>query len=99
MCKQCVGEDLQLAPAEAFVYALDRTVAVTADCLRKAGFDEECIWLALEKSLALMAKTTAEIDVTKPATLSGPALSSKIQGPRPARPKRVAVGAGSSNHH
>jgi hypothetical protein len=96
MCTQCAGDDRQLTPAEAFVFAMDRAVAVTADCLRQAGFDEECIWLALEKSLALLAKTTAEIDVTKKSLLSEPTTSPKTRAPRPARPRRVTTEAGAS---
>ena len=87
MQKEHTLEDRELQPAEAFLYALDQTVTTTADLLRKAGCEEECIWSALRESLALIRQTAAEIDVTTQPVLSPPTHASRIRTPQPPRRK------------
>jgi hypothetical protein len=99
MRKERTLEDVQLQPTEAFLYTLDRAVTMTADLLRQAGFDEECIWGALEKSLALLARTTAEIDEIKPPAPVAPLPARMKRAPERAHLESLPVGTASAIFH
>ena len=99
MSEKSAGETILFAPTQAFVYALDRAVTVTADCLRKAGVDEETIWKAMEKSLAITARAIAEIDQATTENAPSAAPASSVRVPRSSRPRSLPDVAFSGQYH
>jgi hypothetical protein len=55
----------QFQPEDAFLFAFDEAIELTANCLRDAGADEETIWQAFRHSLAFLMDGLEDVDNTK----------------------------------
>jgi hypothetical protein len=54
------SENMELQPDKALLFAFERAIEATVECLRGAGLDEKSIWAAYEQSLLALIGNSIE---------------------------------------